>query len=108
MAHAALTAYGYRDVLQAENASEALEISAKHPKPILLLSDISMPGQLNGRELARKISEDRPETKVVLMSGEVKPAECVRQGWRFIPKPFLVSTLIETVKEVLNEWHEYG
>jgi DNA-binding NtrC family response regulator len=109
MAHAALSASGYENLLVAESATQALEVSAKHPKPIhLLLSDITMPGQLNGRDLARKISEERPETKVVLMSGEVKPVECIRQVWRFIPKPFLVSTLIQTVKEVLNEPPEYG
>ena len=104
MAHAALSAFGYGDVLVAESAVQALELFAKHPTRIhLLLSDIMMPGQLNGRDLARKINEERPETKVLLMSGYVENAEWGQEEWRFIRKPFLVSTLIETVKEVLNE-----
>ena len=104
LAHAALSAYECGEVLVAESAAQALEIAAKHATPIhLLISDIMMPGQLNGRDLARKINEERPETKVVLMSGYVEKYEPAQSGWRFIHKPFLVSTLIKTVKEVLSE-----
>jgi len=104
LARAALSAYKCGEVLVAESAAQALEVAAQHPAPIhLLISDVTMPGELNGRDLARKINEARPETKVVLMSGYVESAECVRKDWRFILKPFQVSTLIKTVKEVLDE-----
>src|SRR6266849_4161174 len=62
LAHAVLSACGYGEVLTAENAAQALEVSAKHPAPIhLLLSDVMMRGELDGRDLARKMSEERPD-----------------------------------------------
>jgi len=104
LAHVALLAFGYGDVLEAENAAQALEISAKHPAPIhLLISDITMPGKLDGRDLARKINKERPETKVVLMSGYIEKGESIQPEWRFIRKPFLITTLVETVKEALRD-----
>src|SRR5437870_5446468 len=73
MAHEILLAFDYRNFLLAEDAAEALRISAGHPTEIhLLLSDINMPGELDGRDLGRKLHEERPETKVLLMSGDVE------------------------------------
>jgi two-component system cell cycle sensor histidine kinase/response regulator CckA len=101
----ALSGYGYEEVLEAEDATQALEILEIHERPIhLLLSDIVMPGELNGRDLARKIADARPETKILLMSGyEEDDLRQLPEGWHFIRKPFLTGALIESVELILNE-----
>ncbi len=56
-------------VLVASRGEEALEIVRGHAAPIhLLLSDIVMPG-MSGRVVAARVTELRPETRVLLMSG---------------------------------------
>jgi DNA-binding NtrC family response regulator len=102
--HAALSTSGYGELLEAENAAQALEISETCVKPInLLISDIVMPGELDGRDLAKRINHARPETKILLMSGYEDHDGCGRsEGWRFIRKPFLPGALIQTVEQVLG------
>lgn len=100
-----LSEVGYGEVLEAVDAKQAMAISAAHEKPIaLLLTDVIMPGEINGRDLARKISDTRPETKILLMSGfDEGTSFALPEGWRFLRKPFRPSALIETVAQVLNE-----
>ena len=58
---------GYR-VLAAENAAAGLELLDRQSVD-LLLTDIVMPGGINGRELARRARERWPEIKIVFTSG---------------------------------------
>jgi DNA-binding NtrC family response regulator len=101
----ALSGLGHGEVLEANDAAQAIKISEAYHEPIeVLLTDVVMPGEMNGHDLARKISETRPETKILLMSGYDETAACaLREGWRFIHKPFSTSALIETVEQVLHE-----
>ena len=63
-----LAAGGYR-VLEAVDGMDALyQFRARPARIDLLLTDVVMPG-LNGRELARKALEAKPELKVIYMSG---------------------------------------
>jgi len=63
-----LKASGYR-LLQAENAEQALDLSASYAGKIdLLVTDVIMPG-LNGRQLADRLVEERPGLKVLYTSG---------------------------------------
>src|SRR5688572_1761791 len=58
---------GYQ-VLQAAEGDEALEVARTHAGPLhLLLTDVVMPG-MNGRELGQRMSEERPETRLLYMS----------------------------------------
>jgi two-component system CheB/CheR fusion protein len=58
---------GYR-VLAAENAAAGLELLDRQSID-LLLTDIVMPGGINGRELARRARQRWPEIKIVFTSG---------------------------------------
>jgi len=63
-----LTELGY-PVLEAENGPEALGMIANVPDIAVILSDIVMPGGIDGWELARCAKKSRPQVRIVLMSG---------------------------------------
>src|SRR6516164_7678524 len=59
---------GYQ-VLEANSGPEALHVAERHDRPVdLLLTDVEMPG-MDGIELSRFLRAQRPETKVIFMSG---------------------------------------
>ena len=83
--HTILSASGYENLLEAEDAAQALDIVRGHQEPIhLLISDVVMPGGMDGMELAAAIHKVRPETKIVLMSGyEEQSGGGLPLGWHF-------------------------
>src|SRR5262249_19168629 len=82
---------GYQ-VIEAAGGTEALKQSS-HPQGHidLLLSDIIMP-RLGGRQLAARLSESRPDTKVLFVSGYTDPVGqgelILDAGQAFLQKPF--------------------
>ncbi len=93
-------------VLVAESGAEAVRIVAEHSGPIhLLLTDVVMP-DFGGSVLAEIARNERPELRVLYMSGYTDDA-VVRSGveaerdW-FIQKPFTVLSLARRVREVLD------
>ena len=94
-----LLLHGY-NVLQAADGVEALELAALHPGPIhLLLTDLSMP-RLDGRELHRRLSNLRPGTATLFMSGDLDTG--LHPHAAFLPKPFAGSALVRKVEEALK------
>jgi len=108
LAREILEAGGY-EVLEAGDGEEALRVAEAHRAPIhLLLTDIVMP-RLNGVELASRLTQLRPDTKVLYMSGFLvvgaQPAQAggvsLEPGALILPKPFNVDGLTRKVREVL-------
>jgi CheY-like chemotaxis protein len=96
---------GYR-VLEARHGAEGLRLSAEHQGPIhVLVTDVVMP-QMSGRELARRLVAQRPETRVLYMSGYTDDAlvrhDLVGSGHAFLPKPFTPHALAELVRRLLD------
>jgi len=100
-----LSEAGYR-VLEAADAEAAMTI-IESPEPIhLLLTDIVMPGAMDGRDLARVAAMRRPLLRTLLTSGfpdarwgGVTP----RTGGRLLSKPYRKEELRRAVREVLDE-----
>jgi YesN/AraC family two-component response regulator len=93
-------------VLQAANGTEALRVSNEHRGRIdLLLTDVLMPG-MDGPELAERVAEQRPATRVLLMSGyaaEALVCSGVRPGEvRFLAKPFSMDELGREVRATMD------
>jgi len=94
-----LQRHGY-DVLEAADGAAALELAALHGGPIhLLLTDIHMP-RLDGQELHRKLTAERPETRTLFMTG--LPPAGVHKGAPLLCKPFSTELLVQKVREVLH------
>jgi len=93
-------------VLEAGEVVEATSRCRDHVGPIqLLISDVVLP-RMGGRELAQELTAQRPELKVLFMSGYTDDA-VVRQGVlsagvKFIQKPFTLMGMARAVREALD------
>ena len=95
-------------VLQASSAESALEIEKKYTGKIdLLLTDVVLPG-MNGKVLAEKIAEKRPQLRILFSSGYADDL-LVHQGGvledeiNFISKPYSAHTLSKKIREILEK-----
>ncbi len=81
------------NVLTAVDGLTALQRSRDFSGEIhLLLSDFQMPG-MSGIELANAMTTERPDLKVLLMSGFDGGMLVLNEGWHFLAKPFVASQL---------------
>jgi PAS domain S-box-containing protein len=93
-------------VLEAEDGAAALQLAAHHSGIIhLLLTDVVMPG-MNGRELARRVANIRPNVKILYMSGYTENVidrnGTIDPGVELLQKPFSMSELISKIRELLG------
>jgi two-component system, cell cycle sensor histidine kinase and response regulator CckA len=104
IARETLEAEGYQ-VLVARGGEEALAIARDGPPAIhLLFTDVVMPG-MNGHQLAARLQEVRPRTRVLYTSGYDE--ETVLTGAASgqavtLPKPYRPDDLVQKVREVLD------
>ena len=101
-----LLRHGY-SVIEAPNGREALTLWRERQEEIsVLLTDLVMPGGVNGLQLARQVLAERPTLKVIYMSGysaEVAGAEqTLRVGENFLQKPFGPVQLLDAVWRALG------
>jgi PAS domain S-box-containing protein len=96
---------GYK-MLVANGPEEGLAMAkANHQDIRLLVTDVVMPG-MNGRQLAEKVLQISPKTRVLYISGYTNNAivhyGVLDKGLCFLPKPFTLAELVGKVREVLD------
>ncbi|MBN1686488.1 MAG: response regulator, partial [Spirochaetales bacterium] len=106
MTRKTLEMHGYT-VLVADEASGAIELCGRNEYTIdVILTDVIMPGEKNGFELADWVADNLPDIKVIYMSGYTDGAsaieEAIRQNNAFLKKPFSAKALLETLREVCD------
>ena len=100
----ALMGLGDMVFLVAKDGAEGLKIAREHYGHIdLLISDVVMPGRMNGTEMAAQLSQSRPEMKVVLMSGYEPESVTMKPSWHFIQKPFPALEIRERIGSILTD-----
>ena len=69
----------------------------------LLLTDITMPGKLNGADLANLVGDRWPEKPVMVMSGyETPETSGVKHSVAFIKKPWAIGQLLDCVESAFK------
>lgn len=94
-----LTDHGF-SVLEAMNAEQALAMLEAQPAIRVVLTDIDMPGAMNGLSLANAAAEQWPDCRIIVISGRYVPEDgSLPEGARFLSKPIserqLAATLID-------------
>jgi DNA-binding NtrC family response regulator len=96
---------GY-SVLLAESAEDARALALDLPELRGVLSDIIMPGQVNGLALAREIRQKRADLGIALMSGYADWSKLSGQErtceFPVLAKPFGDDQLADTLQQILS------
>jgi CheY-like chemotaxis protein len=98
---------GY-DVSQAPDGAVGVAAFEAATQPYdLLLTDVIMPGPLNGKALADEVARRWPETRVLFMSGYSEDVIThhgrLDAGVRLLSKPFRMTDLATTIREAFDE-----
>jgi PAS domain S-box-containing protein len=99
-----LTNLGY-DVTQTANGHQALAALATGQPFDLLLTDLVLPGELNGRQVAERALALRPGLPILYMSGYAKDLTVdpgrIGPNTNFLSKPFTTEDLAKKIRETL-------
>jgi signal transduction histidine kinase/CheY-like chemotaxis protein len=91
-------------VYSAENGARALAQLEAHDDIALLFTDVGLPGEMNGRQLATVATERWPALKVLFTTGYTANAivhhGVLDQGVNFIGKPFSIAALAAKIKSM--------
>lgn len=94
-----LRAAGF-SVVEAATGAEALSYFQAGVQVDLVLSDIELPGALNGVDLIRRLRADAPDLPTVLTSGH---SPGVHAADAFLPKPYDVGQVVALVAALLQK-----
>jgi DNA-binding NtrC family response regulator len=90
-------------VLLANDGQNALEVAREHKGEIsALVTDYKMP-RLDGLQLAKALLAERPEMRVMIMSGRMSnPDALQRCGFPMLAKPFTITSFLTTLRRCLE------
>lgn len=89
---------------EARDAAEALDVLDEHPAIGLVLTDVRMPGEMDGLDLAHALRRRRPDLGVVVTSGATEVAEsALPDDGLFLRKPFPAAQLVSILEQRLDQ-----
>jgi two-component system, response regulator PdtaR len=90
-------------VIEAQDADEAFELLKRRRDIKLVLTDVDMPGSLDGFEFARLVAQGWPEVGVLVISGKTEPGPGdLPKGAVFVPKPVRPAALLDQIRDILD------
>lgn len=90
-------------VLEAQNSAEALAVLACHSEVSIMMTDVRMPGHINGLELVARVQIDHPTIRSIVVSGHTTAMDASNAGAiGFLPKPYMADTLLQAVRDTLK------
>jgi CheY-like chemotaxis protein len=89
--------------VEAVDADEAIAILESRSDIALLFTDIQMPGSMDGLKLAHAVRERWPPIEIILVSGQLKPANIdIPANSRFFGKPFEAREMIGEMQNMIG------
>lgn len=93
---------GYQ-VIEAINADEALEV-LRGVTPDAIISDVRMPGSIDGMGLLAAVRQSSPNLPVIIISADASPEDAIAAGAnQFVAKPFNAETIVGAIRHALDE-----
>lgn len=101
----ALRDLGYATI-EAEHGSSALAVLLSSARIDLLITDIGLPGGMDGRKLAEAAQQMRPDLKILFITGYAENALAsdrqMQAGMHVLAKPFAIETLASRIKTIIG------
>ena len=92
-----LESAGY-EAIPAGSADEALAVLEHRDDVDLMVTDINLPGDMNGIALAALVRDRRPEINIVVITGYSAPtSDELPAGSLFVPKPYNAQKMIDAI-----------
>jgi CheY-like chemotaxis protein len=89
--------------VEAVDADEAVAILESRSDIALLFTDIQMPGSMDGLGLAHAVHKRWPPIKIILVSGQLKPATIdIPANSRFFGKPLKAGEMIAQIQDMIG------
>ena len=85
-------------VTEASSADEAVRALKAAAAPDVMVTDVRLPGAMNGLELAARVHRTAPRMKVIVMSGHASAENARGVADRFLAKPFELKRLVGEVR----------
>jgi CheY-like chemotaxis protein len=97
---------GY-EVIEAPDGPKGLKVLESKRRIDLLITDVGLPGGMNGRQLADAARVHRPDLKVLFITGYAENAAVgnghLDQGMSVLTKPFTIDALTRRFKELIGQ-----
>jgi CheY-like chemotaxis protein len=91
-------------VLEAADATEALALFGTGHPLHLVITDVRMPGEIDGLALMRKIKKRRPHLPVALVSGHLA-ADAGHEADGFLRKPYAPEQFLQIARDLIEpQW----
>lgn len=97
----ALRREGY-DVVEAADADEAIQVMQACVGPDVLITDVMMPGSVDGFGLAAYVRRAKPGLKVIVTSGHAGPNAPIGIADAFLPKPYDLGQIVQRVRMLME------
>lgn len=90
-------------VMEAQDADEAIKLLESRSDIRIIFTDIDMPGSMNGLKLAHAVAHRWPPIRIIATSGHFRMREGdLPDGGRFIPKPYRQHQVIGALTELVS------
>ena len=89
-------------VLEAQNSAEALDVLARHSEISIMVTDVRMPGRMDGLALVTWVQLNNPAIRSIVVSGNATAVEAGKAGaFGFVAKPYLPITIVKAVHDTV-------
>jgi len=90
-------------VLEAKNSAEALDVLSRHSETDVLMTDVRMPGDMDGLALIAQVQTDHPAIRSIVVSGNASAEQARNAGASgFIAKPYFAQAMIKAVHDLFS------
>ena len=89
-------------VLEAKDSADALDVLSRHSEVSIMVTDVRMPGPMDGLALVTWVQLNNPAIRSIVVSGNATAAEAGKAGaFGFVAKPYLPTTIVGAVHDTV-------